>query len=376
MKKEFEAKEGKGKREYQRLKPYLVMEYLMRITDKDNPATSDAIVEHLQDYGINAERRGIYKDIEEINIIQVILEEEKDTGECTVQQALEILEEDPERRLIISGKKGFYVQRNNYTIEDIRLLAECVYATKFISQKQADALTKLIFDSRMVSEKQVEKIRHNALVVGRIKTENNDVYDNIGRINEAMSTENKHIPEKISFNYLRYSISDMTQQVTRKGERYIVSPYQLLINDGNYYLLAYDGSRQKMMTYRVDRMKKVHNIGEKRDGEKEFEKINLATYTQSVFDMFAGQKQRVMMRFVASLLDTIIDRFGKKDATYGRIDEHHYRISVDVEVSPLFFAWVCGFGGSVIIETPDVAEAYLKHLEKIRKTYAKSAKNQ
>ena len=192
-----------------------------------------------------------------------------------------------------------------------------------------------------------------------------------------MSTENKHIPEKISFNYLRYSINDnMTQQVTRKGERYIVSPYQLLINDGNYYLLAYDGDRQKMMTYRVDRMKKVCTIGEKRDGEKEFEKINLETYTQSVFDMFAGQKQRVKMRFIASLLDTMIDRFGKKGVYYGKVGEHHCRISVDVEVSPLFFAWVCGFGGSVIIETPDVAEAYLKHLEKIRKTYAKSAKNQ
>ena len=368
---EFVEKKGKGKREYQRLKPYLILEYLMRETDSEYPATSDNIVGYLQQRcGINAERRGIYKDIEEINLIQIMLEDD-----CTVQEAIEILEDDPSRKTIVSGKKGFYVKRDEYTVEDIRLLAECVYATKFISQKQADALTKLIFDSRKISEKQVEKIRHNALVVGRIKTENKDVYNSISIINEAMSTENKHIPKKISFNYLRYSISDLTQQVTRKGERYIVSPYQLLINDGNYYLLAYDGSRQKMMTYRVDRMKKVSATGEKRDGEKEFEKINLATYTQSVFDMFAGKKQRVTMRFAASLLGTMIDRFGKKDAVYSKAGEHHCRISVDVEVSPLFFAWVCGFGGSVIIETPDVAEAYLKHIEKIRKKYEESIKN-
>lgn len=363
---EFVEKKGKGKREYQRLKPYLILEYLMRETDENNPLDSKDIVAYLQQRGINAERRGIYKDIEEINLIQIMLEDD-----CTVQEAIETLEDDPDRKTIVSGKKGFYVKRDDYTVDNIRLLAECVYATKFISQKQADELTEMIFDSRMISEKQVDKIRHNALVVGRIKTENKDVYNNISIINEAMSTENKHIPEKISFNYLRYSISDMTQQVTRKGERYIVSPYQLLINDGNYYLLAYDGSRQKMMTYRVDRMKKVSATGENRDGEKEFEKINLATYTQSVFDMFAGQKQRVMMRFVASLLDTMIDRFGKKDATYGRIDEHHCRISVDVEVSPLFFAWVCGFGSKVVIETPDVAEAYLKHLDKIMEKYTK-----
>lgn len=365
---EFVDKKGKGKREYQRLKPYLVFEYLMRESDKNNPINADGIIAYLQGSGINAERRGIYKDIEEINLIQIMLEEN-----CSVQEAIEILEEYPERKTVISGKKGFYVMRDDYAVDDIRLLAECVYAAKFISQKQADALTKIVFDERFISRRQTEKIRHNALVVGRVKSENSEVYNSVGIINDAMSTDNKHIPKKISFKYLRYSISDMTQHVRGKGEKHTASPYQLLINDGNYYLLAFDDISQKIKPYRVDRMKDVRELEEARCGEKEFEKIDLNTYTQSVFGMFNGKKQRVTLSFIASLLDTMIDRFGK-NVYYAKIDDHHCRTSVEVEISPQFFAWICGFGDRVVIETPEVAEQYLKHLEKIKGKYEKEAK--
>ena len=50
----------------------------------------------------------------------------------------------------------------------------------------------------------------------------------------------------------------MGQQIERRrGETYTVSPFQLIINDGNYYLLAYDAQKQGMRTYRVARMKNV-----------------------------------------------------------------------------------------------------------------------
>ena len=37
----------------------------------------------------------------------------------------------------------------------------------------------------------------------------------------------------------------------RHGERYAVSPYALIINEGNYYLLAFDDKRQKMMWMKI-----------------------------------------------------------------------------------------------------------------------------
>ena len=66
----------------------------------------------------------------------------------------------------------------------------------------------------------------------------------------------------------------MSQQVERrKGAMYTVSPYKLLINDGNYYLLAFDDASKSMRTYRVDRMKSVNLTGVPREGKEAFDAI-------------------------------------------------------------------------------------------------------
>ena len=183
------------------------------------------------------------------------------------------------------NKKGFYVRQRKFEVEDIRLLAECVYAAKFIAEGQAKRLVDVVCD--FVSEDQAHRIRHNAFLTDRVKTNNRGVLNNIAAIHEAMSRHidgQPHTPEKITFQYLKYAVGDMNKQVERrKGARYTISPFQLLINDGNYYLLAYDDRYQEMRTYRVDRMKDIRFTGEPRDGEEEFKQIDLRTYTKRVF---------------------------------------------------------------------------------------------
>ena len=58
---------GQGKSSNQKLKTYLVMQYLLRNTDERHPALMQNIREYLrEDCGIEAERRSIYRDIEDI----------------------------------------------------------------------------------------------------------------------------------------------------------------------------------------------------------------------------------------------------------------------------------------------------------------------
>lgn len=158
----------------------------------------------------------------------------------------------------------------------MRLLAECVYAAKFITEGQAKRLVNVI--CAFVSEEQAEKIRHNAFLTDRVKTDNKSVMNNIAAINDAMRRHldgEPHTPEKIIFKYLKYSVSDMSKLVERRhGARYTISPFQLLINDGNYYLLAFDDYAQDMRTYRVDCMKDIRFTGEPRDGEEAFKQID------------------------------------------------------------------------------------------------------
>ena len=361
---------GHGKKQNQKLKPYLVLQYLLRQSDENHVISAENIVGYLQETcGIYAERRSIYRDIEEINKAMLIVEEEID-----VHEAEERIAEDENEKLIVydTHKKGFYVRQRHFDLNDIRLLAECVYSAKFIAEGQAKRLVDVVCD--FVSENQAEKIRHNAFLTDRVKTINKSVLNNISTINEAMSKEidgEKHIPEKITFKYLKYSIDNMGNQVERRqGAKYVVSPFQLLINDGNYYLLAYDDYAKDIRTYRVDRMKDVKGCKEPREGQEVFDKIDLKSYTQRVFSMYGGEKKRVTLRFINPLLDTAIERFGTKDVVYTKVDDTHFSVTAQVEISNQFFGWILGFGNKVKLLSPDdVTDQFKAYLDKIRGMY-------
>ena len=358
-----------GKRLNQKLKPYVVLQYLLKNTDENMVSSAQDIVAYLEECGIDAERRSVYRDIKDINLIALMLEED-----CTVEEAKEMLEddEDDELKIIVYDphRKGFYVRQRHYDQNDIRLLAECVYAAKFVTEGQAKRLVDVVCG--FVSERQAERIKHNAFLVDRIKTENKSVLNNISVINDAMSHRIDgvaHKPEKIRFKYLKYAIEDVSKQVERRsGADYVVSPYQLLINDGNYYLLAYD--RKKIRTYRVDRMKGVSFTREPREGQEEFDKIDVRTYAQRVFSMYSGKKKRVTIRFINMLLDVAVERFGTKDAQYSAVDDKHFIVTAEVEISDLFFGWLLSFGRRVKILYPsDVLEDFRAYIEKMRDMY-------
>ena len=369
-----------GKQTNQKLKPYLVLQYLLKCSDENNTKTAFDIIAYLEDCGITAERRSIYRDIEDINRIMLMLQEEIDLDEVDMMFA-EAEESGSEEELndlktilYDKNKKGFYVRQRRYDHNDIRLLAECVYSAKFLSVGQAERLANVVCE--FVSEEQAKMIRHDAFLTDRVKTDNKGVLNSISTINDAMSKEldgQKHIPEKITFQYLKYSIKDVGQQVERRrGQEYTVSPYKLLINDGNYYLLAFDDRFQDMRTYRVDRMKGVSLTGVPRAGAEAFADIDLKTYTKRVFSMFGGEEERVTVRFINPLLDAVVDRFGndKNNVHYSVVDDRHFSVTTYVEISDQFFGWILGFGRKAKLIGSDAAvEKFKAYLDKVRGMY-------
>ena len=348
----------------QKAKAYLVYDYLMRTSDESHEVSASEIVAHLQELGIDAERRSIYRYIEDINKAILIAQGAAET----IDEAEELYQDEEERTIIYDKHlKGFYVRQRRYDSSDIRLLAESVYTARFIEKKTSQRLIDIVCDH--VSEHEASQIKHDVFLTDRIKTDNTSLFANINTINIAMSRYidgEKHIPEKIKFKYLYRTIQDFKVRVERgKGAEYVVSPYKLLINDGNYYLLAYDDKKQKMRTFRVDRMKSVKYTGIARDGEEEFNKINLEDYTLSHFGMFEGAREHVTLRFTNNLLDTVIDRFGTNGVIYSKVDDRHFSVHTTIAISKQFYGWLCGFGNQVKILSPDyLIEDYKKHLEK------------
>ena len=126
-----------------------------------------------------------------------------------------------------------------------------------------------------------------------------------------------------------------------------------------------------MRTYRVDRMKDVTELeNEPVDGEHEFLTMDFATFTQRTFGMFSGDRKGITLRFISTLLDTVIDRFGTKGVRYRKVDENHFEIETDVEISDQFFGWLLGFGKKAKIMGPDlVIKEFQEYLDKIREMY-------
>ena len=334
------SKPNSGRKSNQRLKLYLVMHILLKKSDENEPISADKIADLLQVYGIEAERRSIYKDIEDINKAYVMLRDN-----CSIDDAEQRIAKNNNKRnlMIIRTQNGFYVNNaaRQFQLSDIRLIAECIYASKFIPQESAERLANSILEN--FSESQSRKIKHDAIVVDRVKTLNKTVLENISIIRDAM---------------------------VKRKTKYIVSPYYLIINDGNYYLLSYDNLKKDVRTYRVDRMNDIARTGKQREGLEQIRALDIQNYTQRVFSMYGGQKTSVKLRFENSLLDTVIDRFGTRNAIYVKLDAEHFMVACEVEISPQFYGWLCGFGQRVRIVAPElVKEDYIKYIEDISFSY-------
>ena len=123
-----------------------------------------------------------------------------------------------------------------FEYEKIQLLIECINSSKSISDKTAKKLIEKISSLRSDYEKE-RLLKPDVFTVGRNKTDNNNIVYLLSAINEAINKM-----RQISFAYNTYIIQNgkVTKVNKKNGELRIVSLYKLMMNDGNYYLIAYN----------------------------------------------------------------------------------------------------------------------------------------
>ena len=129
-----------------------------------------------------------------------------------------------------------------------------------------------------------------------------------------------------------------------------MSPWALVWENGNYYLIAY--SEGKLKNYRVDKIAHVELLDADREGAEAYAQFDVNQYVQQMFDMFGGKEENVTLLCDKKLVGAIIDRFGTGPILIPCEDGGHFRVHVQVQVSPRFFGWVAGFDGGVQIAAP------------------------
>lgn len=317
----------------QKRKLLYLQEILRRETDEDHPLTLRQIQDLLEQRGVAAERKSLYDDIEQLRLLGEDIVTTRDT---TVR---------------------YYVGQRMLDMPQLRLLVDAVQSSKFITRKKSEELIRRL--ETLTSRHLAGQLQRQVLVSGRIKHMNESIYYNVDALQTALA-ENR----QVTFQYFDWG-ADKQQHLRHGGALYRVSPWALTWDDENYYLIAYNGATQTIRHYRVDRMLRIRQTGDKREGEAVFRGLDMARYTQKTFGMFGGQPQSVTLRCTDSMAGIILDRFGQEVSLIPDGDGF-FTVRVSVVVSPPFFSWLSGFGTDLRLMAPAaVVEEYRRYLADI-----------
>jgi len=322
----------------QKLKLYYLSRIMTEKTDDDHCITMPEIQSYLEDYGVTADRKSLYDDLEALRIL-----------------GIDVIGEKQGRNYV------YHVGEKQFEIAELKLLVDAIQSSKFITEKKSNELIKKI--TGLASDYEAQQLKRQVVVQGRIKTMNESIYYIVDDIHNAI-TNNR----QIRFEYLRWNLRK--EMEPRRDRPYEVSPWALMWDDENYYLIAYDAADDKIKHYRVDKMRNIELSEERREGRELFREFDMAAYARMNFGMFGGEEVRVKLAFKNELVGVLLDRFGKDIPIRSGSRSGWSETSVDVALSDQFLGWIFSLGSDVQITGPEeVVDRFASELGAISKLY-------
>lgn len=275
-----------------------ILHILERYTDCDHPLKHDEIVKKLEgDYGITVERKAIGRNIS-------LLQEAGYEIETT--------------------KKGSYLASRLFDDSELRLLSDSVLASRHITSKHSKELIEKLAS---LSNKYFRSHIKNVYSVGDWnKSENVALFYNIEIIDEAIVNH-----RQIMFTYNKYG----ADKKLHTSANHTVSPYQMILHNQHYFLMAHNEKWQYVTYYRVDKITNIqltdtlatdiHTIERYKNG------IDYKRFSSSLPYMFSDEPEQITFAINGEwMIDQIVDWFGYDFRTERKDD----KIYVTVKASP------------------------------------------
>lgn len=315
-----------------KLKLLHLADILRHETDEYNLLSVSELIKKLAEHGISANRKTLYEDIEILKEYGMDIYTHKSSGAANM----------------------YHLAHRDFELPELKLLVDTIQFSQFVTPKKSKELIHKL--SGLSSVHQANQLKRSIIITDTLKCLNESIYYLIDAIHNAILQG-----RKISFKYFNHT-ADKKKAYRNGGKPYIVSPYTMACSNNNYYLIAFHEKYDDYSQFRIDRMEKIAVTDEPR---RELPKgFKMEKYVQKVFSMYNGELKEIEIIFDNSLINTAIDRFGKR-AQFTKVDDKHFSVKATLSISPTFFSWLFQFGGKAKLVAPqDVKDELKAHVEK------------
>lgn len=309
---------------------FRLYQILFDYSDCDHPLTQQQIIELLQKhYGLEVERKAIGRNISYLR-------------EMGFQ--------------IHSDRKGSYLEERLLEPSELRLLIDSVLASRHINAKYSkEIIGKLV---KLGGANFKAHVKHIYTVNDWGKSENKELFLNIDIVDEAIEQN-----RRIIFTYTKLG----TDKQAHKTHHHIVSPYQMILHNQRYYLVAYNEYWKGMRFYRMDNIvgaKIMEDAATPLRSLPGYENgLNYAELANAHPYMFSDEPQKITLRCDVGLANELSDWFGRDFCVAEKTDDH---IIVEVTSSPKAMVyWALQFGDNAEVLAPQSVRDSVKEMLKL-----------
>ena len=275
-----------------------ILQILEQYSDFDHPLKQQEIIDHLdKDYGIAIERKAVGRNLSLL----------KEAGYD-----------------IASERRGSYLAERTFDDSELRMLIDGVLASRHITAKHSKELIERLCS---LSNKYFRSHVKNIWSVNEwSKTDNQALFYNIEIVDAAIEQG-----KQIAFWYNKYG----ADKELHKTSDHRATPYQMVLRNQRYYLIACNEKWKNLGHYRLDRITDIRLTDEPATPLRSLpgheSGIDYKEYATSLPYMFTDKPERVEFLADPAIIDQIVDWFGDN----ARIEQSGDKLKVSVKVSPM-----------------------------------------
>ena len=275
-----------------------ILQILEQYSDFDHPLKQQDIIEYLdKDYGIAIERKAVGRNLSLL----------KEAGYD-----------------IASDRRGSYLAERTFDDSELRMLIDGVLASRHITAKHSKELIERLCS---LSNRYFRSHVKNIWSVNEwSKTDNQALFYNIEIVDAAIEQG-----KQIAFCYNKYGADKKLHKTSDQR----ATPYQMILRNQRYYLIACNEKWKNLGHYRLDRITDIRLTDEPATPLRSLpgheSGIDYKEYATSLPYMFTDKPESVEFLADLGIIDQIIDWFGDN----ARIEQSGEKLKVSVKVSPM-----------------------------------------